>query len=348
MCKIITLTNISRVKSLKKLVNKCAALVSESERDGFGYAIQTATGVYGERTLRPESFVRSIARPIFEAPFASPQYERFGTQEKATGAALFHGRTSTNDVSLLNTHPIQKHDWTLIHNGVVSNHGPEYIQTTSNDTEHLVEYMATTGISGIETHLTGYYAFAALAPDGTLHVVRDSTASLYVASVESIDSLIFATSEDHINQLCDEMSWKPSVVAAVVENSYIQFSAGAIVSHTTIKPRGRTSYESSFASRSLGRSLESLDVASTFQKPETFRLDDMVEYSAADNSESLFLREIEMHGDSSYTFRCDGRDLSFDEFMDLDDDEKLCCEVIRPDGTVCDQTNYNVERLYGS
>jgi len=338
MCKIITLTNLAKVKNLKKLADLACALVGESERDGYGYAIQGASGVFGERTLRPSDFDSSFKRPLFEPSFSVQHYNRFGTKSKAIGAGLFHGRTSTNDATLINTHPIQKHNWTLIHNGVVSNHGPDYAMITSNDTEHLIEYMATIGSRGIEDHLTGYYAFTAIDPSGRLHVVKDATARLYTAKVMTIDSIIFATKESHITDLCRDMKWTASISSEVIDNTHLIFENGELVHQASIAPRGRTQTETRFASRSLGYDLNDNWSAPLYSTAKT---------SDYDVSEQAFLDEMDQFGDSSYTIKDYlGSIISLEVFNRLSDDDKLNCTVIRADGTIVDQTDYQIERLY--
>lgn len=336
MCKIITITNLSKVKNLKKLVEVAAELVGETEKDGFGYAIQTKDGLFGERTISPRGFKYSMDRPEFGAPYAVSGYNRFGVKGKATGAGIFHGRTSTNQAGVLNTHPIQKHGWTLIHNGVVTNHGPKYPMVTGNDTEHIVELMGTIGITGVEEFLTGYYAFAAFDPAGRLHVVRDSTAQLHVAYIKEIEAVIFATKEAHIDDLCEEMKWTASVASKVRENVHLTFERGNAIkaTHASIEPRGRTATESAWASKSLGYELADSDGA----------------YGVADDwsdDELQFLQEMDMQADDTYSILdFKGNKITIAEFKSLETDWKLACTVVRPDGTICDQNDYASDKLY--
>ena len=356
MCKLLILTNTQKVKSMKALVSTAAKLCAESERDGFGYFVQTSSGVYGEKTLRPASFAYSMHRPDKNIPFSSRAYERIGKRAKGVGAAVFHGRTSTNEVSLRNTHPIAKHGWTLCHNGVVSDHGPAYTRNTTNDTEHIVERLATGGIESVEKYLTGYYAFGALDPHGILHVVKDSTANLFVSWSEELDSYVFATKEDHITRLCDSLAVSCSVPAAVNNNTHLTFRRGELQSHTSIEPRGYTRNEASWSSASLGRAL---DVPAAKSQPakqakqakppivtERWFPTKQDQYTV---DEQLFLLEIEQKADSSYSFKdYKGNLLSYRDFINLEPEEQLCCTVVRPDGTICDQVNYYSEELFGS
>ena len=120
----------------------------------------------------------------------------------------------------------------------MSNHGPKYEMITTNDTEHLVQYMSTTGISDIEKYITGYYAVSALTPDGTLVVFKDSIASLYCAYVETIESYMFATTESLIQNVCKDLKWKHSTIEQVNDDIYIEFRGNEIVKMEDINPPG--------------------------------------------------------------------------------------------------------------
>lgn len=170
MCKVMAFSNFSKFKSMENAVNNALVQVTHEETDGYGYAIQTKSGVFGERGLNTENCQFNMNKTDLNLPFIQKNTERFGQLDKVIGAAIFHGRTSTNQVNLINTHPINKNGWSLIHNGVVTNHGPKYKMVTSNDTEHLVHYLSEKGIHELAKNLTGYYAVCAIDPKGQLHV----------------------------------------------------------------------------------------------------------------------------------------------------------------------------------
>lgn len=343
MCKILTLSNASKVKNQDKLIKVAAELLSDYERDGFGYVAQGEKGFFGERTLSPSKFKTAFGLSNFDAPFVTSQSNTFGQKTKITGAALFHGRTSTNDKTLRNTHPINKRGWSLIHNGVVTNHGPDYKMDTTNDTEHLLEYISTVGVSGIEQHLTGYYAICALDPNGTLHILRDSTATLYVAKVDSIDSFIFATNEDLIEDLCEALKWKHSVIKVFRDNSYITLKGTDILSFQEIKPRGRTYFEDQYSSKSLGWSLTDSTVK-TSAAPSIVRSnseDPLSGLYECTTDEDCFLYEVNNIADETYKFLTfNNVEITYADFMDLTDKEKLDYQVFRPDGTEVNPYQY--------
>lgn len=343
MCKIMVLTNMAKVKSVPKLVNAISRAIDD-ERDGFGYAIQTAAGLYGERTLKPDGFRYSMKRPIMNLPFLTKSYERFGQESKPNGAGIFHGRTSTNDASLLNTHPLQKHGWSLIHNGVVTDHGPKYVMRTTNDTEHVLERLATGGINAVAEHLTGYYAIAAFDPQGQLHMFRDNRAPLYFGHVESIDSYIVATTEESISDVCKVMEWKVSIIEMLADNHYLIWHGNEIVSQSTFKPRGATAVENKYADLSLRETpgIGGYDYGHHWNSKE--KDFDMSQYT---QGEILFLEEIATSVDTSYrVMNYRGDSVEIEEFINMEPDEQLTCTFVRPDGTFGDSCNYSTETLY--
>lgn len=255
MCKVMAFTNLSKTNKINGLGAAVFAELTHYEKDGFGYAIQGAKGIFGERTLNKEISFPNISRKDTQAPFLNKICNRFGSKSKAVGGAIYHGRTSTNTVNLLNTHPIIKHGWTLVHNGVVTNHGPAYQQITTNDTEHLVEQLGTVGISGIEEFITGYYAIAAFDPQGALHIIRDGQARLYCAEIPEWDTWVFSTLASSIENVCEAMEVKHSTIEPVNDNVHLIFVDNKLVHHATITPRGWTYRESSQSYRSLGRTM---------------------------------------------------------------------------------------------
>ena len=118
MCKIVVFTNVSEVKKIDKLIDVVSGELAKYESDGFGYAIEGTNGVFGERSLETDNFKSSMGRKTLSFNWLTELNNSFGVKSKVNGAAIFHGRTSTNDVNILNTHPIVKNGHYLIHNGV--------------------------------------------------------------------------------------------------------------------------------------------------------------------------------------------------------------------------------------
>ncbi len=352
MCKIFTLTNTSKIKKLNKTVNVIAKELAKYEQDGFGYTIQGKDGIYGERILDSDDFSTAFQARILDMPWLETNYNRFGTKSAATGAGMFHGRTSTNAKTLINTHPINKHNWSLIHNGVVSNHGSDYTRITSNDTEHLVKYLGTEGIKAIEANITGYYAITAISPTGELHIIKDSIANLMCAYIDTIDSYVYATTEALIKDICKSLNWTHSIVSAVKSNTYLIYKGNELVSNTTFTPRGSSYAENKYSVSSLGYDVECEDYFNgwTRETHSTKKHTDLVSVSKGPidyDSEELFFNEVDNLADSSYTFfDYNHNQITLDQFQDLDDDSKLYCVVVRGDGTIVDPTDYYTDKLY--
>src|ERR1035437_4813321 len=130
MCKIIIIPNASKIENFDEFSRFVAESLS-CMSDGYGHAVVGQEGVFGVRTLSPQGYAFDVKVP----DFCESNSETFGKVSPIIGAALFHGRISTNVVDLLNTHPIQRDGWSLIHNGVVTHHGEKYTMTTANDSE---------------------------------------------------------------------------------------------------------------------------------------------------------------------------------------------------------------------
>ena len=350
MCKVFIMTNMNKVEDLPVTINTIAEFITETERDGFGYAISSPEGIFGERTTETKDFRTNFQKLIPEVPFIKPiGYNRFGNWSEVANAGIFHGRTSTNHKTLINTHPIMKNDWTLIHNGVVTNHGPKYQMMTSNDTEHLVHYISTLGVKGIEQYLSGYYAIAAFDPIKQLHIMRDDMATLFFAKLPDLDSFVFATTKDLIMDVCEELQWEYSVICEVKDNTYLIYADNTLVHSQSIKPKGFGYTESKHASKSLGREIEG--TGKSKKKMKFRKLDenstDILNDTLYTEDEQMFLDEVNNCADSSYTFLDYHKEqMSYEEFMSLEDNEKLYCTVIRSDGTIVDCSDYDSERLW--
>jgi hypothetical protein len=353
MCKVFVMTNMNKVDNLETAINTIAELITEQESDGFGYAISSPEGIFGERTNQTEGFKTSFSRIIPEVPFIKPlSYNRFGNWSEVANSGIFHGRTSTNHKTLINTHPIVKNGWTLIHNGVVSNHGPKYEMITSNDTEHLVHYISTLGVKGIEQYLSGYYAVAAYDPIGQLHVIKDNVANLFFARLPELDSFVFGTTKELIEDVCLELGWECSIVCEVKDNVHLTYNDNTLVSSSYIKPMGFGQAESKHASKSLGREIYGQGSKPSKKKMKFKNYDQGNSRDDLDNilyseDEQMFLDEVNNCADLSYTFFDYHKEpMTYDEFMKLEDNEKFYCTVVRSDGTIVDCNDYDSERLW--
>ena len=321
MCKILLITNTQKIKGTKKLINAAIDLL-KTERDGFGYHIQGLAGDYIERTNKIDGFKCSIDRDNKIKPFEVESYSRQGSFSKSKGVAMFHGRISTNDKSIVNVHPIQKNGWSIVHNGVVTNHGEKYLKNTQNDSEDIAHYLSTTGIKGIESNLSGYYAVGALDPDGKLHVIKDSTASLYSCEVSEWSAQVFATTARIIEDLCAAFGVTPGVIREVQDNTYLIYDKGELVSHSTISPRGYSSYESRFSGLSLGRDLEQVSPLTVNVESGQSWNDSPLDYDI-----DSYLEDIDKNWKEYQFYDRKDSPINYHDFQKMSIEDKLLCSV---------------------
>jgi predicted glutamine amidotransferase len=333
MCKVLILTNGAKIKRFERVVNHVAELITKYDNDGFGYAALGKQGVFGERSTskNPKSRLSNLALEIKE-PFVSKTHEIFGTPDSVIGPVLLHGRTSTNVLGLKNTHPITRNNWALIHNGVVTNNGPSYPMQTDNDTEHLVHYLSTQGMKGIESNLSGYFAFGAIDNDGKLHVSRCTRAPLVAAWIESIHSFVFATTADLIEDLCEKFKWTYGPLDNVKDNQYIVFKGNNVLS---IKTHAFKGYLTQRESILMAKSLHYLEGDS---KVETYGhvydgSNDNDEITDIDNY-TAYIEALDYVDGACKIY--DQRDFEIDAetFRRMSDDERLRCTVYLPDGSL--------------
>lgn len=261
MCKIFAMTNLTKVKVTEKLIGVLRdAVCKTADRDGFGYAVNTHDGkLWGERALNPFQFEPFKASPkgkTAELSIVDVQSNSFGDVKSEDCASLIaHGRMSTNDVSLRNTHPFVNDDIALIHNGVVSDVHDLVTRDlkTTCDTEILLKLWEIGGIETIEDNAGGYYALAILDKQGQLHIVRDDRASLFVAYSPTVDSFLIATTIDILNHVSKTMCWEIETPQSIQEGIYAVFRGNEIVFQKEIFPLGYSSgIDNSKASLALG------------------------------------------------------------------------------------------------
>lgn len=322
MCKILTFTNFEKLKT-KKASEAIGKIIQKSEQDGYGYAIQGQTNVYGEKTISENFISRMFEQHIVKLPIFEKTYEKFGKYEKPKGPAMFHGRTCTNDYGLLNCHPLEKQDYYLIHNGVVRDNGPNYKKVTTNDTEDLLHRFIQ-GIDQVEKNLTGYYAFAAIDPNGRLHIVRDAIAELYIAWSPDAESFIFGTTELLIKSSCQALNIKHGPIEKMLEDTYLIFEKNKLVHQQSIDSLGYEYEQAKYAEKSLGYSL--------YSEPYYSYKDDYK------NDEYEILEEMmqELHNiDDTYRIiSWDGLELTANEFKKLDEINQAECTIYRADGSL--------------
>lgn len=330
MCKLFIMTNTKKLKTeqVETLVKSVSKRMAKTERDGFGMSVRGSKGVFNRRFLKPKA--ASMTDSFSKLPFLKPSMNQDG-ELGTVDALIFHGRTSTNALGLVNTHPISKHGLHLCHNGVVEDSGPKYKMQSQNDTEHVVERFSQ-GMSEVEKHISGYYAFAAFK-DGTdeLFIAKDSIASLYFAEVPSLDCHVFATTHELITEALKSIGVKHLPIEDLKENTLLVYDGAHLMSQTDFVPKGRSTYADSLASKSLGYSL-----GEQVQWPEQKWNDDILSYDQYRvTPEEIFFEELYAEADHTWVFIKGKTTYSVDEFLELPEADILKATIIRADGTIC-------------
>ncbi len=382
MCKVLAFTNTKKL-DLKKSVNAIGNIMLALEKDGFGYAVQGPSNVFGEKCVAKQFQSRQYSRYEVRLPVVKKTHERFGSMEPCAGPGIFHGRTSTNVKGLLNCHPMQREDenggWHLIHNGVVTDHGPKYSKNTQNDSEDVLHRLMH-GIEQVEAHLEGYYAFAAIDPQGRLHIGRDNIANLHMAWSQTLETFIIGTTVDLIKSVAKQLKAKIGPIDEINDNVYMIFDGNDVVYHRTISPRGYSSSQSRWASKSLGREISpgvydatgtpslygwhhrnrpesSWENAST-KTADTVTDDKEIEKMHADASEATVSHydedeekayyamksEIDSMDAAYQVYDANGAPITILEFRKMDYISQELCTVIRPDGTVIELDDFKFSR----
>lgn len=337
MCKIVAFTNGSKIK--KSGINKIGNILLKLEKDGFGYAMQGEQGPFGEKCIADTFESRLNATNVVELPIVAKRYEAFGTASAVNGPALFHGRTSTNVRGLRNCHPMQRDGWNLIHNGVVTDYGPYYLKDTSNDSEDVLKRLID-GIDHVEKHLSGYYAFAAIAPDAKLHVCRDDLATLYVAWSPVLESYIIATTESLLDDVSKALKAKRGPIEYVEDETYMIWEGNELVACQEIVARGYTSIESKYSGASIGKVIDATGGTLSSAMADGFSVTDdglsiNQRFNRMEDDETRYYaykREVEAMGPEYEIWDGDAQ-LTLAEFRKLDHISQESCVIIRPDGT---------------
>ena len=274
MCLVLALTNMKKVK-LNQCLNDIGNTLLKSEDDGFGYAVQGRDGVFGEKTINKRFRTRLNRINFVSLPIVKQKYEMFGKPTELTGPGIFHGRTSTNVISLIDTHPMQIDGWNLIHNGVVDDLGPFYTKATDNDSEDVLRRLLdglnkTNPMEDIEKYLRGYYAFAAIDPQGRLHICRDDIAPLHIAWSAKLETFIIGTTEGLILKVSKILDAKIGPIDEIDNETYCIFSGNELIHCQDFKAMGYTPRQAALAQQSLHRDLPTAPVKSAADSAEVF------------------------------------------------------------------------------
>lgn len=339
MCKLFMLSNTSKLnkKQLKPFIKRMSVLMTQTERDGFGYAAFGSDGVFGERYLNVDNIdLRGMNGKLAVGPNDAditqcPDiHNSFGAPRPTFGGLVLHSRTSTNTVSLRNTHPFIDDNYAMSHNGIVDDVGEEDIEDlleTDCDSEIILVNYSMGGIERVSKTVAGYYALGMIdLKTGGLIVVHDATSSLYAGWIDKLDSYAFGTTRELVEAAMKFFKASPAAIDPVRDNIELVFdNGGTLVEVNSFLPKQRSF--GSLDEKSIGRSASHMKSLN----------DDVSEYwrrdwTAKDSSSSTrdygeTTSDVPNHREVLY-YDERGRYISEEEFNQLTVDEQMACEVV--------------------
>lgn len=325
MCKLAYVSNLKNVttENKKKLFSQVQKLITQSEREGYGIASKSVKGTieqYRSLDIKRSPLLEQIA-PSFCEVSASGSINIDTANE-----VIFHGRTSTNSVSIPNTHPFNIGNTILCHNGVLSYKGENYHKLTDNDTEDLTYHFDKYGLNNLSDTFTGYAAWIAFK-SGTTWIVRDDRAPLFYAYSKQLDCHYFATTQGLIKTMLTNTKAEQCDILTVNDNTAITIDNNEVSSFSSWKGLQSSYYSESKASLSLGtdsRIYTTNDDDMPYLKPH-LNIDELgqsLNESDIKDCEDLIMWELQ-NGVADVYF--DGEKLKASEFERLDYDDKIKC-----------------------
>jgi hypothetical protein len=167
-----------------------------------------------------------------------------------TGALILHSRFATCGGELFNAHPFvsQSGKTALVHNGVVSPRGLEFI-TSQCDSEGILNEYVRADVSNnpkeiqkVYNKLKGAFACAVLTEDANgkkyLDLFRNDTyPTLFTTYVDELATNVFSTIPDMIENAVQDLGWSMDMMHSVKDNSYLRLDAvtGLIVEEFEVK-----------------------------------------------------------------------------------------------------------------
>jgi len=214
MCKILAVTSAPN-ENLSKIIYPTWEEMSRTDKDGYGAAWDSNNGL---------GWIKSSYSRQLEIPSFCEGFSKASVMEGNGGPLIVHGRTSTNDVCLSNTHPFVDENFALIHNGVVESTKYKNSKGVTCDSELILKAFMYGGIEEVSAHIRGWYACAIIEKTHNktiLHVFRDKWTKLYVGTLDQ--AYIFGTTENLIENVGGE------VIALLKAETYCRFVGNKVV-----------------------------------------------------------------------------------------------------------------------
>jgi hypothetical protein len=249
VCKIMAIPGIKPNKQAEayKFALAAAKYLTKADGDAFGFAALPYSGeVWGERWTRVSDAFNTgtISSPISQLLDAvtgtntnhSSVYNKFGIRNEQIGAMILHARNATCEKTLANAHPFVRDNVAMIHNGVISNSRELTNITSTCDSEVILnEYIDydvkdnPPNINEVTTTIAGWYAVMLLGRDTNnipfLDVFRDSRASLFVAYIAELETVVYCTTMEIIQKTAKDCNFTIEAMRTFPNGQMIRINA---------------------------------------------------------------------------------------------------------------------------
>jgi len=223
MCQILCVTAHDPAKR-DEIIQNAWNTMKFSQKDGYGaawFGINGEIGFYKRRLAyikNPISF--NLPEFIQRKTTNIIDFQSENNIPSDGGFLIIHGRISTNEIKLENTHPMLTEDGktALIHNGTVSSYNYDNLDNCSCDSELLMQAYVKGGIEEINENIQGRFAFMALRLEEelkTLHVAKDFFQPLFGGKLP--DGYAFATNDNLLTNV------KAEILGEFVDNQLLIF-----------------------------------------------------------------------------------------------------------------------------
>ena len=198
MCKLFTVIDIENQNLVEKFIKKAIPFVTKHDDDGLGLMRLGENGVHIQKWVDIPKDLSSTVK--INSPYLKAlNIESFetGTRSRRLDAIAIHGRKATCGINLANTHPFISNGSALMHNGIITNTIPADNKLSTCDSETLLwRYIENNvkehpeNIDKALADVMGYYGVILFNDDGVVDIWRDDVASLVLAKVRGIGTVI--------------------------------------------------------------------------------------------------------------------------------------------------------------
>lgn len=274
MCKVFGVTGVNEKNRsvIIQIMKDIVPSMTKFENDGLGYAAINKEGkVFGEKWVNPKDafkkrfqkkiqpasvLVPNLDKPILEQfhdvidyseavveTFSPPIYDRFGDGKMQDAVSfILHSRWSTggkDSINIQNTHPFMKNGTAMIHNGVVYNEDDFKKESSTCDSEILLNQyekhninMDSRSMTDAFKNVDAYFACLFLTQTITekeemvpILDVFQNGASLKIIHVHQLNATFFVTNSQDLIDVCKKKGLSTSRAFGVSENVLIRINA---------------------------------------------------------------------------------------------------------------------------